>query len=188
MSNPATLSKDGARNAYFLHCRLHGQQRPYAVCLHHADRVAAGKTSQLYTDCDRAIDSGTCQALGMHREELEKGQPIYFIERQKQPLSAPADSMTITTTEYTESGEVELRKHVLVALPNPAPRAPVEGGYAAAINAALKEQREEIAQVSPAAAAPATPVVATPKPPALPGESPLAYARRIKALQEGNTA
>lgn len=188
MSNPALLSKDGKRNSYFVHCRVHQQSRPYAMCLHHADRVAGGGTSQLYGDCDRAISGGTCQALAMHREELEKGQVIYFVERQKLPLaeSAPEGEIGMAITQSGLQTSLPAASHIPA---KPAPRAPADTGYAAAISAAMQAHHAASAAPAVAPSAPVTPAApALPKPPALPGESPLAYARRIQSLTQGTPA
>ncbi|UBM12735.1 hypothetical protein [Cupriavidus metallidurans] len=183
MSNSALLSKDGKRNSYFVHCRVHQQSRPYAMCLHHADRVAGGGTSVLYNDCDRAISGSTCQALAMHREELEKAQPIYFLERNKLPIEpTPAVGgigMAIVTADAND-------QKAAPTVAKPAPHVPADSGYAAAINAAMREHRAASAAPAPTPSIPVAP--AAPKPPALPGETPLAYARRIQSLTQGTPA
>lgn len=76
---PASASK-GANNGLYIQCEKMGFRRKYFVCLHTLDSYRRGEAKEgtQTADCGRALDCGSCVANKMHKEEIDKGEAIYF--------------------------------------------------------------------------------------------------------------
>lgn len=168
MENTHETSKDAKRNAFYLHCSVTEQYRPYAVCLHLCQKRKEGRLPEIYSDCSVAIGKKRCPALSMRAEEKESGRALYFIERVKLlggEFMARAKELLVSTPAKPEPSKSQpMRKSSVINT----------GGYADAINEAIKTK---------AVAAPTAPAI---KIEALPGESPLEMARRLLAANKEN--
>jgi hypothetical protein len=73
----------GNGNAHIFYCAFHESRRYYGTCCHLIESAKAGRLEGDEQSCSSAIrrGEGVCEALRMRREELEKGQAIYFVER-----------------------------------------------------------------------------------------------------------
>lgn len=185
---PITASADGKRNAYCLSCEATQQKMSYAACLNRARIIDSGeKYPKDWNGCDRSAgrDKYTCPARAMRIEEEAAGKAIYFVPRG-----------TLATAAATAGRWVVAAVKKVVNPPAPAPRPKTQslldamgddGGLAAAVTAAAMNPGTPAAMVTVvAAAAPApAPVLARgPIPRAMPGESPLQMALRLKQERE----
>lgn len=80
---PPEVSGDGKRNAFHHQCSVIGNQQAYASCVDKLARRKHGALPPIFSLCSAAIGKKECQAIAMRKEELAKGQAIYFIERQR---------------------------------------------------------------------------------------------------------
>lgn len=80
-----TLRDSKTNDNRFIHwCDAHDQRRLYNICVklteaYKADRI---EPEDIYGDCANAMRRGTCNALKMRNEELDKGEPIYFLAKE----------------------------------------------------------------------------------------------------------
>jgi|GEM_PF-2657083 len=194
----------GGDNAYYLKgCETVQRSPAYASCLFKITEFEAGRSHDIYRDCHEAIRMRKCLALGMREEEQLKGVALYFFPRiPPQVLTLPLT----TTGEFGVRVSNLTPPNLLPKDPKPAGRfhagvnkspvkdkataldrelAAADQGYAGAINAALEDlaapaspdikvRMQEVIKVTAASIQPAKPAMQ-------PGESPLAYARRIAA-------
>ena len=209
---PISVSADGRRNSYSRRCDVLGQVMNYAACLWRQEVLSKPdiRTPADWAPCSDAARCGRCHAVEMRKEEVLKGYAIYLNDREeKQPRQAIGSSGRSWVMPELERKDHTVRSAPASA-PAPQPRpAPVArpapsarpasvieamgsaSGYADALNAMTP---------TATAAAPPEPKVTTapplPSPPKvqpaapllskidmLPGESPLAYARRLRAAQ-----
>ncbi|NQZ53182.1 MAG: hypothetical protein HRT93_02900 [Piscirickettsiaceae bacterium] len=79
MNLPAKAS-EGANNAHYLYCERHNDRRKYFVCLHTLRASKEGRLppNGISASCETAADCGNCVADKMRREEVSKGEAIYF--------------------------------------------------------------------------------------------------------------
>jgi hypothetical protein len=198
---PPSVSADAKRNAFYTKCPEQQSTKPYAMCQYIAANQGDASLKTLYGDCMAAIHRGRCVAVDMKAEEQLKGQAIYFVERVKG--AAVVAAQTAWTSPLTLKANRARREYAApVAAPALAPKKPVfefDGNiYAAALNAAVKKESNATndpspqPKVTPVAVAPVAPTPAV-KPVAAPtiqvnltrraGESPLDFARRLRASQ-----
>lgn len=99
---PLELSKDSKRNAYAHHCDKVQAQKNYAVCLHLIGQRRYGALPTIYSDCSAAIGNKSCPAIKMRREETEKGQAIFFVERIRSEAvyMNPEDFQPVVVSDY----------------------------------------------------------------------------------------
>ncbi len=164
---PITASADGKRNAYYLKCDVHGQNRPYAACLSIAARTGDPVVKAIYEGCLGAIRNRSCPAVQMRESELLEGKAIFFLERQR--------SGTTPVTEF-----IAAVKH---AVPGPVVVSKPKDELDIALKAASDGYADTITKAI------ATHEVAPPKPAiqVKPGESPLEAARRIIAMRNAQS-
>ena len=80
--NEELMKSANGKNKHTFHCRYLTQTRYYCTCAHLSDAYIDGRLkSEIHTDCAYAMDSGKCKGIEMRREEIEKGESIYFVER-----------------------------------------------------------------------------------------------------------
>lgn len=159
------VSADGRRNAYYIHCEVAGQYRPYAACLNLCNERKGGRLEPIYADCSVAIGKKRCPALTMRANEKEAGKALYFVERVREVTTDVIDRVQQFVSGSTHSTKAPLEFNT--SNKSPVKKSIDTGTYADAINAAMKTET------------PAAPVVPTVKVEALPGETPLEMARRL---------
>lgn len=160
------VSGDGKRNAYHHQCAIIGNQQAYASCVDKLARRKHGALPAIFSLCSAAIGKKECPAIAMRKEELAKGQAIYFIERKRfGGLSALVDKAK------------ELFKP---AAPAPAPKTEltpaIAGDYMAQALTKAVERHNAGKQPGPNTNAQAVKV--------LPGETLLQAARRLRGINQ----
>lgn len=187
---PIEASADGKRNAFSSHCAVVTQMMSYPACLWRQNVLAAPdiRTPADWSPCADARRTGRCNALSMRQEEELKGHAIYFVERGlvRRTLDAAREWGTSTLDKFVSKTVAAPAKPA----PAPAPRKADsmldvmgETSYADAINLAAATPAPTPTTAAPAPVAP-KPASVPPMTLAMqPGESPLAYARRLKAAQ-----
>lgn len=205
---PISHSADGKLNAYSHRCDVVSQMMNYAACLWRINVLSdpSIRTPADWAGCTEAKRTCRCPAANMREEEVLKGHSIYFRSREEvrktwMPTSVWTPSKpTASKFDAIAQGGIkrgEIRPMVATGKGKSMFDAMGEGtDYAAAINAAASDP-------TPAPAAPKTvepavkvePKPSAPKPapsgelllkslPMEPGESPLAYARRLAAARQ----
>lgn len=210
---PISVSADGRRNSYSRRCDVLGQVMNYAACLWRQEVLSKPdiRTPADWAPCSDAARCGRCHAVEMRKEEVLKGYAIYLNDREeKQPRQAIGSSGRSWVMPELERKDHTVRSAPASA-PAPQPRtAPVArpapsarpasvieamgsaSGYADALNAMTTTTTTTVAPPepkvttapplpSPPKVQPAAPLLS--KIDMLPGESPLAYARRLRAAQ-----
>lgn len=225
-AHPVTMSESPYNSYYLKHCAIVERPPAYASCLAKINSIEAGRISDLSPECTAAIESGRCEALGMREQEKLKGialfyYPSTFFRNMKINNLTPQEDLPRAGTgpakipfvssdpraanfagryrEYVPPRPAKGEQPALApvrAAPMPSFLESDDGGYAAAINAAMKEvvaaptPAPKPAPVPKPVPTPAPkPVTAPPEPPKapsarptmLPGETPLQYARRVAA-------
>jgi len=72
----------GGDNAYYHNCNHVQHSKAYAACLHINARYKDGSLDkELYNDCATAIRREGCPAVRMRKEEIEKGEALYYKPR-----------------------------------------------------------------------------------------------------------
>lgn len=69
-------------NCHYIWCDWHEQRRSYRVCLTLLDDAAHLMEDQDDRSCGRAMCRNACPAVGLLREETEKGESLYYLQRQ----------------------------------------------------------------------------------------------------------
>lgn len=197
---PISHSADGKLNAYSHRCDVVSQMMNYAACLWRINVLsdASIKTPADWASCGEAKRFCRCPAANMREEETLKGHAIYFRPREEvrktwmptatwTPSKPSASKYDAISSGGIKPGEV---RPVAVGAGKGKSMFDAMGegsDYAAAINAAATDP-------TPAPAPkPAAPAPSPAKPagesllkamPMQPGESPLAYARRLAAARQ----
>lgn len=194
---PISHSADGKLNAYSHRCDVVSQMMNYAACLWRINVLsdASIKTPADWASCGEAKRFCRCPAANMREEETLKGHAIYFRPREEvRKTWMPTATWTPSKPSASKYEAVSITKPA-PARPAPAPAKPKsmfdamgEGSdYASAINAAASDPTPAPAP-KPAAAVqgPAKPAGESllKAMPMQPGESPLAYARRLAAARQ----
>jgi len=163
---PIEASASG-KNAYYLeNCAVVGHRPAYAACLLRVEKRKSGRLSTCFADCSAAIGKRECPAMRMRQEEIDKGESIYFVDRDA------LNAANAARHEYEDgrvlalvSGEAKVSKR-----PSAAKRqvAADTGTYAAALNNALKAATPSVPPILP----PAAPAVEFKKPELVVGANP----------------
>jgi hypothetical protein len=146
-------------------CKAVGHTPGYCVCLNKIKAFERDKALTSYPECERAISSKACPALDMRREEQTAGKALYFIDRtllrEEMDKAFASSSARFAPTKTAPASKPVAATPKPVA-PTPAPKSSFaeEDGYAAAINAAIKEA----AQPAPAPVPTPEPKVVSPSP------------------------
>lgn len=201
---PITASVDGTKNMFYMRCSVIGQMMNYAACLWRQGVLTNPKTRVPadWNPCGEAAKCGRCPAVDMRREEELQGKAIYFRGRSTE-LTVKQQAVKFHERDYgpvssitsVHSSEATLLpRPTYKPVPQPVVAVKRSSGsmldvmgaatdYAAAINSAV-EAKAHVTESAPAKVTPPEP----PKPvikvavgAALPGESPLAMARRLAA-------
>lgn len=190
--HPIEASADGKRNAYSARCDVLGQAMNYAACLWRQSVLGLPnvKTAADWEPCRQAASCGRCVAAEMRKEELLKGHSIYFRDRTvMQRLVHKAREWVMPSTDAIKPAAP---KFIPIAPAKPARAESMldamgEGsGYADAINSMVSEGSGYAAPVAAVVPVPA-PRSVGPTLVALPGESPLAMARRMAAERKSQS-
>lgn len=160
-------------NAHHIHaCRIIGQSQPYAACLKRINDCEAGLIQEAYTECRRAIGGPACDAWKMRGEEVKAGRALYYLNRSK-----VRDFYTslIATDGPSDPVSVDTGSKPVEVTPTPVKKAetPLGGSYADAINATMNSLSSP--EVDPQTSS---------TPAQNPGETPLEYVRRLKAMNQ----
>ena len=206
---PLNFSTDGTKNSFCMRCDAQGQTMSYAACLWRQGVISKPdiRTPADWAPCGDAARQGRCVAVAMRAEEEAAERSIYFRKRvnEAHPM-VEAKRSWVNTWDKVRTVATSAVTTIARAV-TPAPKAPADildsigsTSYADALTRAVAEDRAADtaklpATTTPAASAAPTPAAsAAPTPAAsapitaLPGESPLAMARRIAALRAGQAA
>lgn len=183
---PVSASATGKNATHINGCHIIGQSQPYAACLKRIREYVSGDPLETMRDCARAIGGPACRAWTMMQEEAKAGKALYFTNRDKL-----REYVGIIASDLPQARVSDVRPKPLPSgtkvdsvqptgvYKSPKPvSAPIAASYADAINIALAET------LTPA------PVVnnAPTRPPMNPGETPLEYSRRLRALMQQEQA
>ena len=203
---PLNFSTDGTKNSFCMRCDAQGQTMSYAACLWRQGVISKPdiRTPADWAPCGDAARQGRCVAVAMRAEEEAAERSIYFRKRvnEAHPM-VEAKRSWVNTWDKVRTVATSAVTTIARAV-TPAPTAPADildsigsTSYADALTRAVAEDHASDTAKPPAAAptpttpAAPTPAAATPASApitALPGESPLAMARRIAALRAGQAA
>jgi hypothetical protein len=155
---PPEQSAGGINTFTVKGCKVVGHTPGYCVCLNKIKAYERDKALTSYPECERAISGKVCPALDMRREEQVAGQALYFIDRallreemDKAFASSSArfaPTKTVVTTKPTRAAPTTLKDTTEGIHPTASVFEP-ENGYAAAINAAIKEAATQPAEPIP---------------------------------------
>ncbi len=164
MDHGSEVSRDGKRNAFHIRCDVVGHSRAYAACADLCEKRKHGELGEGYTECSNAIQRKTCPALSMMKEEQEKGQAIYFIERVKSIIADVKKGLGqfVSNTQGVQSKSVDKSSVSKDQFDT--------GNYADAFNAAQQSQKPVIEKIE-----------------TKPGESLFELAKRITATRKETT-
>jgi hypothetical protein len=148
---PVERSASGENAYYLAHCNVTNSRPSYAACLKRIADRKHGRLATEFADCSAAIGKKACPAQAMQRAEKEAGYALYFVPRLK----------------LLEHSDQEMLKHGIDMNVNRS--VPLSTTPPAIIRPAVVAQvQEEVVR---------RPVVV--RPPMLPNETPLQYARRV---------
>lgn len=145
---PLDLSKDSKRNAYAHRCDKVAAFKNYAVCLHLMAERKHGALPVIYSECSAAIGNKSCPAIKMRKEEAEKGQAIYFVERIRSEATymEEGDYKEVVVSDYKRKRKSQVTKPEPVsAKPKSAADMFLSGGAGIhdAINEAIKDESKQ---------------------------------------------
>ena len=205
---PLNFFTDGTKNSFCMRCDAQGQTMSYAACLWRQGVISKPdiRTPADWAPCGDAARQGRCVAVAMRAEEEAAERSIYFRKRVNEvhPMVESKRSWVNTWDKVRTVATSAVTTIARAVTPAPKPPADIldsigSTSYADALTRAVAEDRAADTAKPPATpAAPAahhpaapTPAAATPASApitALPGESPLAMARRIAALRAAQAA
>ena len=195
--HPPGQSAAGTNTFTVKGCKVVGHTPGYCVCLNKIKAFERDKALTSYPECERAISSRVCPAITMRQDEQTAGKALYYIDRAllREEMDKAfagvsarfAPTKTVVTTKPTRAEPTTLpvtaKKVVdhLTTMPTPE-----MDGYAAAINAAIKEASQ--AAPAPAPTPKPEPKVASPSPsPVTSGLSMIERTRLQMGLNKENT-
>jgi hypothetical protein len=189
-------------NTYTIMCSVVGWRPGYCVCLAKIGAYERDHHLKSYPDCERGIRNKDCPALELRREEVTAGKALYYVDRQllreemdrrfdaMQNSYAPARARSKPVSPAISAAPVSTSPAKPKDKPVPTPvRQPVvpqfdDGGYAAAINAAIRQSAAPAVPIAPVTKP--EPKVADPSPsPVKKGPSLLELARMQMGKQPG---
>lgn len=193
---PLSSSPDGQLNSFCMRCDKQEQTMSYAACLWRQGVLAKPdiRTPSDWAPCGEAARHGACVALMMRQEEVAAEQAIYFRKRNSEahPMAEPKrswHSSALAKVGTVVRAAADTVRGITTPAPKPAaPRDALDAmgampSYAEAITR-MVESGEHTAAAAPAPSVPPTAgTPAMPAPTAMPGESPLAIARRMAAAR-----
>lgn len=204
---PPTASA-GPDNAYYLrHCAEIERGPAYTACLARLNDIDAGRSNERTAQCEKAVRENRCVAKGMREQEQLAGAALFYFPRLNKPFlpAAVAGDFGVLITNLTDPALIPKNHQPKPTGAHFTPTAPAKtlddrltdattNGFAEAISAAVAEAADTSPAPAPkpvpaptpapkpTPAAPAPVQAAKPaRPPMLPGETPLQYARRLAA-------
>jgi len=141
----------GGINTHTVACRVAGYSPGYCVCLHKIAAYERDSEIKSAPQCEQAIRNKECPALVMRAEERAAGKALYFVDRAllreemdkffatqntqfRVTRPTPAKPATVSTGEIKKNNQP-----VKPAITSTVKSNTEEDGYAAAINAAIRE-------------------------------------------------
>lgn len=187
---PLGFSADGQKNSFCMRCDAQEQTMSYAACLWRQSVLGKAnvRTPSDWAGCSEAAKQGRCVAILMQAEEATAERSIFFRKRciEAHPMAEPkrawhSSALGKVASVVKSAADAVLGAAKSAAAPTPRGVFDVDtsGDYSKALSAAVEMELKH----STPAPAPA-PKAARPAITALPGESPLAMARRIAALRK----
>jgi hypothetical protein len=193
---PPEASARGDNAHYLDYCDAGGHRPGYAVCLNKIRAQEEGRLVGQLGGCEGAIGLRQCPAFHMRDKERLEGRALYYVSRSKlNEHIAELNRLPVRSTfldelkEASNASRTKVAKRTEPVKPAPA-QAPIvasmEGGYAAAINAAIAETAAPVEKKPEPVAFVATigePLKPTGSAPTIkprPGESMLEFAKRMR--------
>lgn len=177
---PITSSADGQRNSYSLFCAARGQSMNYAACLWRQGVLSKPdiKTPEDWNSCRTAACSGTCTANNMREEEVLAGKSIYF--RAREVVRRMANNFGEAARQWVMPSTAPKEKPTRSCAAKPTPEKSMLDamGSMGTLADAVTEAAKDIDPVFKTRGIDGHAKIIDG---ALPGESPLAMARRIAA-------
>ncbi len=163
---PPEQSMSGT-NTYAKHCEVVGWCPGYCVCLHKLDHYEREGSLKMYPECETGIRNKECQAINMRDMERAAGKSLFYVDRsllREEMDKRFAEARVAIRKEWGGAASspsprrpAPVAKPVAPAVSKPAPVTKADaleqddGGYAAAINAAIREtQQAPVAEEKPA--------------------------------------
>lgn len=149
---PPEQSMSG-QNTYTIGCQVMGYSPGYCVCLHKIEAHTRDGDLKQYPECARAISNGSCPAIALRDQEREAGKALYFVHREL--LREEMDKhLAVLHPAAFKSKPSAPKASPARTSPAPTPKKPAtptvnldeENGYAAAINAAMREAEKPTEQ------------------------------------------
>jgi hypothetical protein len=154
----------GGVNSYTVKgCKVVGHTPGYCVCLNKIKAFERDRALTSYPECERAISGKVCPALTMRAEEQAAGKALYFIDRallreEMDKAFAGVSARFAPTKTVSPASKPNPASKPTVTPPAKSDHrlmVPAEtDGYAAAINAAIKEAAQPTPTPEPKVASP----------------------------------
>lgn len=139
-------------------CKAVGFTPGYCVCLNKIKAFERDKALTSYPECERAISGRSCPALTMRQEEQTAGKALYFIDRallrEEMDKAFASSSTRFAPTKVVAPASKPVAATTRPVAPVSKPSFTEEDGYAAAINAAIKEAAQPAPVPEPKVASP----------------------------------
>jgi hypothetical protein len=154
---PPDASMRGDNAHYLDYCEAGGHRPGYAVCLNKIKAVEERRLEGLLGGCEAAISGRSCPAFHLREKERLEGRALFYVSRPKlnewiaEQNKQPVHSEFLNELKVTAANS---RAKVAAKRTEPVKRteapivASMEGGYAAAINAAMAETTGEPIKLS----------------------------------------
>ncbi len=147
---PPEQSAAGTNTFTVKGCKAVGYTPGYCVCLNKLKAYERDKALSSYPECEKAISGKSCPAISMRTEEQTAGKALYYVDRAL--LREEMDKQfgqVMTSFRPTKTAPTVTAPAVKKPEPKPAVKSddrlmdmPTDG-YAAAINAAIKEASDQ---------------------------------------------
>ena len=157
---PAAQSMSGT-NTYTVGCKEAGFRAGYAVCLNKIAAFERDRNLSTYAACESAIKSKSCPALPMREQERLADKAMYYIDRRlmleelDKQAQAQREAFAVQRTPVKKPAHGETSPTAATAAQQKIAAKPLQSstdeddGYAAAINAAIRETQANAATPEP---------------------------------------
>lgn len=155
---PPEQSMSGS-NTHTLSCRVVGWSPGYCVCLNKIAAYERDKALKVYPECEKGISGKTCPALELRAQERTAGKALFFVDRNllreemDRHFAETSPPLRPTTAKKSTLPSGVAPRATPASVPAPAVKKQVEqfedGGYAAAINAAIEQATTAAPAVAP---------------------------------------
>lgn len=150
---PPSKSAGGTNTFTVKHCKAVGFTPGYCVCLNKIAAFERDKGLASYAECEKAISTKSCVAMGMRDEEQIAGRALYYVDRalvreeMDKAFAAAAPKFKTSTPPKVskpqpQPSSVSVAARVPAAKPETTSLIPdtPDNDYAAAINAAIQQE------------------------------------------------